>query len=271
MNNKIEIELDDEISGSLTKKQEDILDFIKKNQGVSKEDVIKNFKEKYSRIPIYNTIDELNKLNLIRITKNPNNRQTNSLSINNDNLLVKLIEDVDLIKTLYLGLIYKLENFLDENKNDELSYIIDIHDVFEFLISLYKFFMDMYFILLFLDFPQQTSDKYILNKSYFLFFSEIYPIMFQMSSLHVKRFLKVTSTFETYRSIGTPYSGVIDLIISNNILDEFRYNGYRIQDLLDKSTKLGIYNGIEILLDFLFDLYNKITKGEQIIKWRDYL
>lgn len=261
---------DNDLNEPLPDKEKEILDFIKENPGKSKEEIIRHFKDKsetngYSRNPMYKTFDTLKKYNLIVIRKNPNNKQTNSIFINDNNLLNDLIQDIDFVKIQYLELLNRLEDNFTKS-NDDIDLISDTYNVVKILFYFYKFFLDIYFVNLSFFMPQKTSDSSILNKSYSIFFSEISQVLLKMSSLYFKCYLKLCSLVEFSKDHEIDSFGqYIDIMIRNTIFDIYMLEG-NLDQYIDSSNRLGFEDRIKTLIDFIWKLYNDIIQKNKQIK-----
>ena len=91
----------------LTLKEKEIYEYIRTNPGTSKQQVVNHFVGRHSRRPVFKTISRLEEHGFITVKKDEKNRQTSHLSINYDNYLVSLIENIRFFKNEYFDLIDK--------------------------------------------------------------------------------------------------------------------------------------------------------------------
>lgn len=277
-NNELENEI---IIAPLSPKEREVLDYIKNVPGQSKEAIIRYFKDKdetngYSRNPMYKTFDVLKKYGMIKIIKDENNKQTNNLHINNDSLFVNLIYDTKIVNTIYLELLNKSETIFKKSKDDDAGLITDLLVIIRTLLSFYKWFIDIYLVKLFLEFPNQAQNNYLINKSYLSFFSETSQILTKLSSLYSKCHLKICSIYKVEdKSILNSQNRLINVIINNDIFAFFWRDSYELIRVLRDSKRFGFGDKVEKLLDLLVELFSSISKIEEgdldILNWRKLL
>jgi hypothetical protein len=90
-----------------TGKEKSTYEYIKNNPGTTKQGVVNNFEGIYSRIPILNTIKQLEKAEIVEVRKDEHNSQVHHLFINNENILVSLIRELDSFKQPFFNLVDK--------------------------------------------------------------------------------------------------------------------------------------------------------------------
>ena len=95
----------------LTPREKDVLKFISKNQGCSKQAVVDAFSEKHSRITVFNIIGALEDFELITILRNPENRQTNSIFLGDGSIISRVDAELESLETAINGLILKMNSF----------------------------------------------------------------------------------------------------------------------------------------------------------------
>lgn len=94
-----------------TEKEKLILKYVKDNPGTTKQGVVNNL-HRYSRMPIFKTLNELVKEGMIVVRVDEFNTQIHHLFINNENILVSLIEDLDSFKKTYFNLMNETKSIL---------------------------------------------------------------------------------------------------------------------------------------------------------------
>ena len=95
----------------LTPREKDVLKFISKNQGCSKQAVVDAFSEKHSRMTVFNIIGALEDFELITILRNPENRQTNSIFLGDGSIISRVDAELESLETAINGLILKMNSF----------------------------------------------------------------------------------------------------------------------------------------------------------------
>lgn len=274
-NNNTSFKLENIDIDPLYPKERQVLDFIKKNPGKSKEDIIKYFEDRidttgYSRNPMYRTFEKLNNYNMIVIRKNPKNKQTNSIFINDESLLNLLIKDIEFVENIFFKTINKIEQLNIFRLDNSYKIDVDHQDIAEVLIfgllDIYKCIIEIYFSKLLVEWPQKTNDKTLIDKAYVIFFFGISSILSRLSPVYVKI---VKNTI-----VGDLDNNFINREISfTNPAEIFTF--LRLEELLSRIRKLNIEKDFFELLDFVWPqcYLTKKTRldcfPESVKDWRD--
>jgi hypothetical protein len=212
----------------LTKRQKEILEYVRKNPGKIKQQVVGYFDGNYSRKTVWKDLDILIKDHMIVVRKDKPNSLFHHLYINEENLLLSTIIDLDDFKNALFVLLDKAKEIHkkleSEAKKVRRDYSIQ-HKIYELEYSLsssifdiYKCFINTYVLDALFKWPEATKDKEILNKLNTTFFvnmqeiqskiSEAMTIVFRQSH-HREEFIQLMisqSPALDIRSLGTMLS-----------------------------------------------------------------
>jgi hypothetical protein len=235
----------------LTQRERVILEYIKKNPGKIKDQVIKYFttKGKYSRKPILDSIENLAKLGMIVIRKE--HRQKHSLYLNDQSLLISELHSLEEFKEFFLRLLREAKrkyDLLDKKKQSRKSednsslwsetesikihIIILVHDMFQYMV-------DTYGLVALFRWPAMTSDNVILTRLYASVFAKLREILL--------------SSFEFIPSINDPK------LILEEIMTE-RYNDLlRFKPLVEDSNKHGLEKEFDPVMQCIWNIRSNIS------------
>jgi hypothetical protein len=91
-------------SYDLEEREKLIIEYLNKNQGSAKEQVVTGLKKNYSRIPIIHTINSLIEKGLIIKEEDKNRKRTYHLFVNYQNIVTSLREELGAFKYFYFEL-----------------------------------------------------------------------------------------------------------------------------------------------------------------------
>lgn len=187
----------------LTKKQQEVLDYIRKYSGLddlTENKIVKAFKKsetdvnrgKYARMTILNIIDYLEKYNFIKIDKI--NTQYYVITPNYNHLLNKLENELDEFEEKYLILTDRLKNIV-ANSNQNVNYMQrrdkNVEQLSYYLILLFQHLFGMYVMNVLVIWRQQTKnkDEKLLEKLVMTAFQRLQKIL-----LSNKVFISISSS-----------------------------------------------------------------------------
>jgi hypothetical protein len=125
------------ISTNLTGSERKIFDYIVTHPNISKQVLVEHFNGSYSRMTVFKNLDRLASYNMIVYNRNPENKQSYDIKINDKNLLVELIQETDAMENNFLGLVRAINEFGSANDVNDLKFLIeftrlaiDVNDIF---------------------------------------------------------------------------------------------------------------------------------------------
>jgi hypothetical protein len=89
-----------------------VLEFVRTHQGCMKEQIVEGLKNEVSRVPLFDTLNELLLDNTLR--DESENRRDHKLFVNSDNPLVSVPEDLGRFEEAYISLLHKSMKRIDE-------------------------------------------------------------------------------------------------------------------------------------------------------------
>jgi hypothetical protein len=221
-----------------TEREKSIYEYIRNNPGSTKQDVVSNFEGIYSRSPIFNTIDQLEKEEIVIVRHDEHNRHVYRLFINNKNILVSLIKDLNSFKQSFFNLIDNAMMIAGPKEYDDcLGALLFRHELVRALLFPYKAFIIKYNVddLLF---PCDTKiDDETLHKK-FTIVSDI------MQEIHVKLYQIMSD--KRWIDNGEELK---ERLLSNFTLEKSNYE--ELGDVL-KIEKYGLRQSAEAVFDSLF-------------------
>jgi hypothetical protein len=178
----------------LTQRQKDTLDYVRKNPGVIKQQVVDHLARSgiSSRRTVYKDLRVLIKDNeMIVVRKDKPNSQIHYLYINRESLLFSTITELDDFKNALFVLLSKTREIHEklefeakkasrdysiQRKIYELQYIVSSS-----IFDIYKYFIDTHVLHALFKWPESTKDKEILNKLNTTFFVNMQEIQSKIS------------------------------------------------------------------------------------------
>jgi hypothetical protein len=236
----------------LTKREKAVLNYIKRNPGKTKQQVVDHFVEivkKYSRGPILDSIKILAELEMIVVKKE--HRQKHSLYINDKSLLISEFRNLEEFRDSFLNLLreakrkfdklYKKEqkrksdgdsNLSREIESFKTDMIILIHDMFQYMV-------DTYGLVALFRWPAMTSDNEILRRLYAGVFAKLREILL--------------SSFEFIPSINEPK------LILEEIMTERYDDLLRFKPLIENSYKRGLEKEFDPVMQCIWNIRSDIS------------
>ena len=131
-------------SEELSERQKEILKYVGKKPGATKEDVIKNNPHIGSRMTIVKAINELIAMKLL-IVKRGLNQHIQHLYTNNEHVVLSLFNDLELFKQVYFKLVDETTKVLKKLYQTDPQIILDVyHDLVRTLLMPYKHLIIVY-------------------------------------------------------------------------------------------------------------------------------
>jgi hypothetical protein len=236
-----------------------VFEYIRKNPGVSKEDVVKAMVGTRSRGPVYTIIENLEKYGLVFERPDDTNAQRLQLFENKESLIIQIENNIKNFKKSYLNLLKKASQDYQKKRNlrsidIELGssrskvasefyavYIdIDLRKILEQLIKGYA-------IKAIFEWPEKIKDSESLNRLYLMVFHMLADIF----SEHVKYSIPWGIEDEHERLV----------LLRESLQDSFEATIY--QDLIPGLNK---YNWDPELVSVMSDLFTALNTD---LKWKD--
>ena len=131
-------------SEELSERQKEILKYVGKKPGATKEDVIKNNPHIGSRMTIVKAINELIAMKML-IVKRGLNQHIQHLYTNNEHIVLSLFNDLQLFKQVYFKLVDETTRVLKKLYQTDPQIILDVyHDLVCTLLMPYKHLIIVY-------------------------------------------------------------------------------------------------------------------------------
>jgi hypothetical protein len=218
----------------LSEKEMSVFDFIKDNPGTNKENVVKNIPTK-SRIPLLGAINELGEKGFIIIEKN---KQEYHLSVNRDNDLASLSEDLSYFKIAYFSLIDQVKETLKKKCAGKDIKFYDYWDLVDTLIMPYKYLIIMHIVSDLFLWRVRPLDDETLHRKFTIVFDNVLQIYNKLGKIIPN------SKFEPNREM------------LSNILYEtgYGFSPETIYTMLKTFEKYGLSEGAEPVIDALWKL-----------------
>lgn len=197
--------------GDLTSKEKEILEYIRLNPGITKQQIVNHFGQdglgKYSRVTTFKTISYLQRYSLIVVSLDQNNSQIHHLYTNNESTLSLLIQDIETFKNAFFLLLNKAKEKYAEFEEEKttvpselLNKVKEKYPKFEVelttdpsadfdlrsstmsvhLFHIYRYFIDVNIIRILFSWSR-TEDPQISAKTAPIFFNEIKEIQLKLS------------------------------------------------------------------------------------------
>ncbi len=144
-----------------------VFKFVKEHEGTNKENIIFNLKAIGSRKTIFKILRSLKNKGYILDQLNVNNGRRRSIFVNNNNMVLKVEEELTEFKDKLFIVLDKLEKFIAEGKQNTSNHQYD--KVIEYLREDYFKFISIYFFRALLQWHNHIADKQVI----FLLYSQL--------------------------------------------------------------------------------------------------
>lgn len=187
----------------LSVREREIFEYIGRNEGISKQQIINQFSgekssQRYSYVTIRKSISALEKYGMIVPRKNSENKQMYDIYVDNENILAKLHQEMAEIGYVFSQLFAKIDknySFQEKLPKESLIEILAIEPIrmtiWYFILDLYqlcRYILDIYLQYALVTMPMQTTDSFLLNKAHFILFSRLSELINRLAKLHLERF-----------------------------------------------------------------------------------
>jgi hypothetical protein len=237
----------------LTKKQQEVLDYIRKYSGsndLTENKIVNAFKKgetdtnrgKYARMTILSIIDYLEKYNFIKIDEI--NTQYHVIKPNYNHLFNKLENELDEFEEKYLILTDRLKNIVAVKTNQDINYMQkrdkNVEQLSYYIILLFQHLFGIYIMNVLVIWQQQTKnkDERLLGKLVMTAFQRLQKIL-----LSNKVFISISPS-EKIEINPIPTLG----------LNLFVLDKVAIENMLKLSNEIDIESEIEKVLDSLWNI-----------------
>jgi hypothetical protein len=248
----------------LNEKEKLVIEYLNKNPGSTKEQVVSGCETTYSRIPILNAINELLDKGLIINRENNSKKGTYVLFVNYQDILVSLKEDLTLFKHFYSELLDHARPIIMRLLADYKNKKSEFDNLIEAIIGPYKYLCMMYI----------TSDVLLWNKR---------PL--DNDTLHRKFAILFETVKKIYPEIIKIIPGDKSELIAAQLLFErsYGFNESRIMSMLTTFKIYGLSQDAEAVVDILWKIsypilpviypsrYEKHFKDGTLKDWRKLL
>ena len=254
----------------LNKKEQLVIEHIKKNPDISKEKVVDDLGDDYSRMTILNTISELIDKGLILPKQDKIKKGAYHLHVNYQNIIYSVKEDLDVFKVYYGELLENAvpiaKNMLLNNKNDSEGFS-ELYYLLKVLIGPYKFLCTTYITSDIFLWNERPLDDDTLHRKFALFFKTA-------KEIHDK-LVKVWCAAGSDSEVDSPANYLL-----NNI--DFALNESHILNMLKIFEQHGLSVWAEGVIDVLWKMsypilplidssYNEYLKKGLLEDWRKVL
>ena len=169
-------------SYDLNKKERIVVDYLNKNPGHSKEQIVSGCSGKCSRVTILKAIKGLLERGFLLERKDSTNKRTYHLFVNNQNVAISLEEVLTVFKIFYLEILDSISPYLKElSKNENNKSKRD--SLTEAIIGPYKYLCIMYIMSDLLLWNIRPIDDDTLHRKFAIFFRIMKEIQVELNRL----------------------------------------------------------------------------------------
>jgi hypothetical protein len=229
----------------LTEREKAILEYIKRNPGKIKEQVVDYFvdvRKQYSRAPILDSIESLAKLEIILVKKE--HRQKHFVYPNEESLLISEFRDLEQFKESFLRVLKKARREYDNlyakkqrtKIDDDPSLVLKLDNYKSYIVILVYYLLrhmiNTYGVIALFRWPSMTKNKEILNRLYIGVFARLSEIL--------------SASLEFLPTEKDPR------IVFDNIMTENYSHIYDFESVIDNSKEYGLYKEFEPVMDCIW-------------------
>jgi predicted transcriptional regulator len=253
-------------SYDLEEREQLIIEYLNKNPGSTKEQVVDGLKKNYSRIPVLNTINKLLEKGSIIKEEDKNRKRTFHLFVNYQNIVTSLKEELDAFKYFYFELLDQaipVINNLLKDEGEEVKFL-QYWNLLNALIYPYKYLCIMYVTSDIFLWHRRPLDNDTLHRKFEIFFKTT-------KQIHNK-LLKIWPDSES--------ESIVSLILFSS---SFGFSKSYIEEMLERFEEYGLSDSVEPVLDVLWKIsypilplvdpssYNEHLKNGTLKDWRAVL
>jgi predicted transcriptional regulator len=253
-------------SYDLEEREKLIIEYLNKNPGSTKEQLVNGLEKNYSRMPVLNTINKLLEKGLIIKEKDKNRKRTYHLFVNYQNIVTSLREELAAFKHFYFELLDQAIPVINNLLKDEGEEVKSLQywNLLNALIYPYKYLCIMYI----------TSDIFLWHRR---------PL--DNDTLHRKFeiFLKTTKKIHSKLLKIWPDSESESIVSPILFSSSFGFSKSYIEEMLERFEEYGLSDSAEPVLDVLWKIsypilplvdpssYNEHFKNGTLKDWRAVL
>lgn len=242
-----------------------IIEYLNKNPGSTKEQVVNGLEKHYSRIPIIHTINSLIEKGLIIKEQDKNRKRTYHLFVNYQNIVTSLKEELDAFKYFYFELLDQAIPVMKNLLKDEDKEVLQYWNLLNVLIYPYKYLCIMYITSDVFLWHKRPLDNDTLHRKFEIFFKTT-------KKIHNK-LLEIWPDSESE-------SIVVNLFLFNSLSG---FSKSYIEEILERFEEYGLSDSAEPVLDVLWKIsypilplvdpssYNEHFKNGTLKDWRAVL
>ena len=233
-------------SYDLEKREQLIIEYLNKNPGSTKEQVVNGLEKDYSRIPILNSINKLLEKGLIIKEENNNRKRTYHLFVNYQNIVTSLREELAAFKHFYFELLDQAIPVINKLLKDESEEVLQYWNLLNALIYPYKYLCIMYITSDIFLWHKRPLDNDTLHRKFEIFFKTT-------KKIHNK-LLEIWPDSES--------ESIVSLILFSG---SFGFSKSYIEQMLERFEEYGLSDSAEPVLDVLWKIsYPILTSSRSI-------
>jgi predicted transcriptional regulator len=254
-------------SYDLEKREQLIIEYLNKNPGSTKEQVVNGLEKNYSRMPVLNTINKLLEKGLIIKEKDKNRKRTYHLFVNYQNIVTSLREELAAFKHFYFELLDQAIPVINNLLKDEGEEVKSLQywNLLNALIYPYKYLCIMYITSDIFLWHRRPLDNDTLHRKFEIFFKTT-------KQIHSK-LLEIWPDSESESIVVSP------ILFSSS----FGFSKSYIEEMLERFEEYGLSDSVEPVLDVLWKIsypilplvdpssYNEYSKNGTLKDWRAVL
>ena len=247
-------------SYGLNKKQQLVIDYLNKNPGHSKEQVVAGCSDKYSRVPILKAISELLENGFIIKREDNTNKRIYHLFVNNQNIVISFEESLEAFKSFYCLLLDEVSSDLKKLSNDR-GMKSKLDNLIKAIIEPYKYMCIMYIISDLLLWDVRPIDDNALHIKFAVFLKFMKAIQIKLNWL----FANVKSNPVAIQLLSDSSYGFNELNILHILktFEEYDLSGYA-EAVVDSLWKMSY----PILPSIYPSRYERQFKDGTLKDWR---
>jgi DNA-binding MarR family transcriptional regulator len=173
------------INPNIRDSEKEIFDYIVAHPSVTKQVLVNHFYGRYSRMTVFKNLDRLAAYGMIEQNRNPENRQSYDLKVNEESLLVQLIANTNSMKNTFLNQLKDISNFGSINhlnKNQLQKIQESLFDITKSVSAITnRFLMQILF-----DSKEESKNRNTIAIAYGIVFSSLSTILTEATTLYHK-------------------------------------------------------------------------------------
>ena len=233
-------------SYDLEEREQLVIEYLNKNAGSTKEQVVDGLKNDYSRMPVLNIINKLLETGLIIKEEDKNRKRTYHLFVNYQNIVTSLKEELDAFKYYYSELLDQAIPVMKNLLKDEGEEVLQYWNLLNALIYPYKYLCIMYVTSDIFLWHRRPLDNDTLHRKFEIFFKTT-------KQIHSK-LLEIWPDSES--------ESIVSLILFSGSIG---FSKSYIEQMLERFEEYGLSDSVEPVLDVLWKIsYPILTSSRSI-------